>query len=177
MGERQRTMFRSRRLVIDEVITASHSILAGRARQVIRLHGYRNHFNLQHDSPVTGDTSIALAVLQTIDRDWGLRPDDYMGPTAAKTIGQQMVIDIAYDTQEETIVTSGFLGRPLRQGDWVNCNLLVPEVALYLAAETGDTVGLANWVVLEYEWEDVDLGKLAAVNLAWGRDAGDFDRS
>lgn len=175
MGEHQRVFHRERRVVATA--TSSRSILAGRARQVIRLHGYRMGFTLAFDSPVSGDTTVYQMMLQAINRDWGLVPFDFSPANSISTLGASSVIDYVLIDAEETIVTNGNLGHSYQYNEWINCNILVPEVAVYTSILVNDNMGLNQWVVLEYEWEDADLAKIAAVNFAWGRDPGDFDRS
>lgn len=174
MGEHVRTVWRERIIVDNDEAFASHSILSGRARQVIRLHGYRIGVSAGWASPVTSDTLDYLVALQAIDRNWGLNPDQFMGGTQQAQIAKQTLIDLYWSSN---ITLTGSLGITVFNSEWVPCNLLLPEIAVYKAVDGSDASGYTSWVVLEYEWVDASPGEIAAVNLVWGRDPNDFDRS
>lgn len=181
MGEHQRVVGRSRSLIAPGNEQGVTKIISGRSRQVIRLHGYSMTFHFGFDEPLDEDTGNVFLALQTSQRNWGILPNNHMGQGTLSQEGllKQQLVDFLYASVGIQVITSGAVtpSTTHRTTGWVPCNLLVPELAMYHSFEAIDTVGLSRWVVAEYEWEDADLAKLAAVNLVWGRDPGDFDRA
>jgi len=62
--------------------------------------------------------------------------------------------------------------------DWIPCDLILPEIYASTIVTNRDTAqtNFRAFVILDYTWEDVDPGELAAINLLWNRDAQDYDQ-
>lgn len=151
------------------------SILRRTGGMAFRIWGYRVMISL---SPVNlldaVDIMTGVGLLQTVGVDWGLNADGLVGD-ALVGIPQQPIIDWAWSRKRVLVATGGpMLEETLMGTEWVNTDLIVPEVFLYAAYQTiGQVAGSDPTirVVMEYEPIKVSVGEQGAIRSAWG---GDF---
>ena len=155
-------------------VSRTFRLVAGRARQLIHLKGYRLGYNYRYVSPANVDQTRILVALQAIDRDWSLGAVAWLnnGPKAT-------TIDFIFDaSQVHQLSTTGAAEFTTRNvAGWIPCDLVVPELAIYNTHVLEDEMRISFWCVAEFEWIDATPDEIAAVNFMWGRDPQDFDRS
>ena len=153
--------------------------IKGRARQVLHIVGY--HFWMQTSPTPTADNQSweMFGALQVDERDHGRQPVDFFDSSAAPQPSRSARIDqlfIRQENIEDTAVGNRLNGR-IESTGWVVCNLVVPGFHLFTSVSGTLAETYEAGVTLEYDWITVGLDDLAAVNLHWGQDPNDFDRS
>jgi len=179
MGDRTvRTSF-SRGDTIATTATVGNVIVSGRARQLIHLTGYRFGFHVRASVFGQSDNDfLSLAAqLQPSGRDWGVSVSVLLGTNGVgRKVGHPIDVQYWHGTQEVRSSVGIEVQRANKDSGWVNCDLLLPEVGLYMVQEHTRQVVAEFWATVEYDWRNADLAMMAAVNFAWGRDPQDFDR-
>lgn len=157
--------------------------LSGRVRQAVRLHAYKIQLGVDGSGIIDrADSVYVVGILQAIERDWGIEASNWVF-TGLGNHPNQSIVDVqwrllqaenASPTPNQLALYEGFND----PGGWVYTDILVPELHLHLAAETVavGSASVGGRLLVEYEWVDVSLDEIAAINLAWGRDPVDFDR-
>jgi len=176
MGERQRGFFRR----VEEVVGATpeqhtYMLVAGRARQLLRLKGYRFfHEGAKGLLDSGADLYLLYMTLQVQARDRDVSSD----VTPDYTLGLDEIIDtfgISYALVGSPAAINVHVIDYWKQSEWVECNLLIPALSLHVGLFNSNTINRAYGVVYDYEWENASAGKIASVMLAHGLDPQDFD--
>ncbi len=150
-------------------------VMTGRARQMIHLIGYELIDNGVPALSLSGDARIVSELLLTVEPDM---PATLTAPPLGQLTGRASTLDYRALVLVHDQLTSGqAMVKGSQSHGWVPCDFLVP--ALFLIRGRSST----NWgytrvewgIVLNFNWVDVDLATLAAVNLRYGRDSVDSD--
>lgn len=159
-------------LTNPDTITAM--VISGRARQALRLLGYR--ISVSHEGADAGaaDEVILGGALHTVN------------PEAAGTLWSPGNSEFQASRIDEIMLrvktsvlggSGGFVFPESVNSGWVYTDLLLPAVyasGYHFNEKNLQALGQLD-VVLEYEWQTVSIDEIAAINFAWGRDPQDFD--
>lgn len=179
MPEKQRLLF-SRGITggsgaaNDEVTV----FLRARVRALIRLTGYRMILTDTPDLDAQDDTFAFHIILQTQERKWNVAIAD-QSLTDIVAFGGHRIIDyMGIDIIIRQVGTPGsaYVINASRQSEWVKCDLLVPQLALFAQLNATPSSNGHYGIVVEWEWEPASLATVAAAFLSWGVDPDDFDR-
>lgn len=153
-------------------------ILVERARQVIRLLGYR--MDVVDPVDITSDGGRTLGYIALAAHDGVQFPTAI---SAERLSGQHAMIDVLpYEAIGTIIATEGGgIWRCERSTGWIETDLLVPMIvggaARTFAGASNVDESRYTWV-LEYEWVTMErIADRAAIWLDWGADAQDQERA
>jgi len=162
----------------DEVKTVP--VLAGRAGQVPHLWGYRLGYSVSQTLNLKSDNE-GYDMMMMLRASLEDLPNSDSGRVISSNLDRGLekhIIDMMH--QDEHVATSTSVGHNghhnLHTWPWVPCDLIIPEVSCSYAFSNQDNANtlLRAWGVVDYSWEDVDAGKMAAILYAWGRDPQDY---
>ena len=161
--------------------TADHSetLLPIRARQLLHLTGYRLGAHAISTLDTSGhqvaSTLILLAGEAPSSGEFvGVAPGNPSGVVQGDRVVDFVSWGIRVSAAPATLVNT--LAPVDRMTEWNVCDLLLPGLSLYFAQFSQSVIIADVFAVLEYEWIKASLGQIAAVMLAYGLDAGDFDK-
>jgi len=97
---------------------------------------------------------------------------------ASNPLLERHIVDF-YHWEHKVVLNSavGFIhAEASNVSPWTPCDLVLPALYVSFAFRNDDSasVGLFGAILVDYTWEDVTPGELAAVNFAWGRDSKDY---
>lgn len=181
INNRQRTR-RSRVLSASDGTTAffHRPLLAGRARQLVLLHGYEMTYLAGNNIVDTNDREYTVQLL-TVSPENPYTDEGDPGLTAVvqgvsdETLRRASVVAWYQTGYRQDGADGGSQVLGLQSG-WHPTALYLPGVQWHIRG-AADSVALSCRVSveIEYEWVDATLEEIAAVNLIWGRDPDDFD--
>ena len=152
--------------------------ITSRARQILHLTGYRLFVADIPDLDALNDSFSFHVLLQTQERRWNVAVGDaWLSDIVA--LGGSRVIDMV---QSDIVVRATAAANNLyvltgnKETAWVECDLLVPQLALYAQLTASPAVSGSYGCIIEYEWISASPASIAAVFLNWGVDPVDFDR-
>jgi len=182
MGSQSQRLYKPGALTLDdgEQDTVTSTLLSGRARQLVRLTGYRMGLEATVTTPLDEDAFRVGLFLRAIRKDYDSTPTNFIFDRTGQRPGlERHVIDFFLVSWFYEFLTSGSVRfERAFQTPWTPCDLLLPEVssAIIGQSDVNQQLEVKAWFIIEYEWVDADLGFIAEVNLAWGRDPNDYDR-
>lgn len=181
MTNQRRVLYRHESLGAGVYTDRLDPVLVGRARQVIALKGYSLFANVYNTTPAAGNGNQILVSLNASARD---ADNDFDSINELAAVGStawdvghspSQLVDLIYWESEIGAQTAGTDGWTFQQ-PWIACDLLLPELGVFMGQLNADAVRISWGVTIEYQWKTVDVGEIAEVNLAWGRDPNDFER-
>jgi len=160
-------------------------LLQLRPDAVPHLWGYRTGHSLNQSTSFLADNNgwHSATVLRTSGEDLpaDTSPRNLItGGPIGKSVENQIIDYLDFEEKMVEVSTVGLIINKITwNSEWVPCDLVVPELWATWLCQNSDATSFTwqAWVVIDYTWEPVTAGELAAVNLVWGRDPGDFARS
>lgn len=155
-------------------------MLSGRARQLVRVTGYRLGGRVIGTMDAGGEILATTIVLMA---------GDAVDPTGDEVVGfgsgnldtftpKSRVLDV-WEHAYRITATVGTAGintiQPGFQSEWVSTNLLLPGISAFFTQFSQDSVNGEIRCVIEYSWEDASPGEIAKVMLGYGLDPIDFN--
>lgn len=167
-----RSTFRRTESVTGSGLQAVHNIIAPLPGHLVNLVGYRMMCHSNALMGANGQFIAAALLLQTVDTNWSVSQNDIFNhntlgrPPLANIIDQMLMFEQVFEQGTEGI--GGALNQPKDVG-WVPCDLLLPQIFAYIAADGSNTGNVIWYAQLEYRYKKSSVAEISAANLEWGR--------
>lgn len=158
----------------------TQALLSGRARQLLRVHGYRMGGRVFGTMDASGH-QVAFSVIllagpraEDAGETQGIGSGDFDGFQPKTRVIDVLSTNtrIPYAPADKSGVA--FIEADL-QSEWVTTDLLLPGLSMFFTAFSQSSIEAQSFVIVEYAWETHDLADIAALQFAYGLDPVDFD--
>lgn len=163
----------------DGGLQSFHKVIAsGRARQVLRVRGYRLGAGIA--GTLSTDQFAAFQLVLSVEGLAPAKTSELPLPAAARGVRDMRrtgVFDI-WKMHRRMDTGAGISVEVFDQSEWVNCDIEMPALWLHSSVQASSQAGdWEAWAIVEYEWVDKTPGGIAALQLLWGLDGNDSDAS